>query len=96
MNLTTVPLGLPQPLNFDLEMYTRSWASFSLKYKHIPPELGESVWNFLSVQLQISFPRLALSLGSQVFNRFIQKTPIVQKHKTLFSLSHDSTSCVSP
>ena len=55
---------------FDLEMYPRSWASLSLDIQTHTSTVG-GTWGALLIQLQINFPGLALSPGSQVFNKFI-------------------------
>lgn len=54
---------------------------FLLKYKYIPSELGECLWNSLTI----------LSQEAKFSVKFIQKTQMVQKHKNIFSTSHSIT-----
>lgn len=54
---------------------------FLLKCKHIPLELGKSLWNSLSM----------LPQDPKFSEKFIQKAQTVQKHRTIFSTSHGIT-----
>ena len=54
---------------------------FLLKYKYLPSEVGECLWNSLTI----------LSQEAKFSVKFIQKTQMVQKDKNIFSTSHSIT-----
>ena len=62
------------------------WPHFSLKCKHLPPELDKSPWSSITISTVInSFPKAYSQPKIQSFQQHLFIRPSLQMHKNIFS-----------